>query len=180
MLVHGDDLWELGGDAENACGCLEGCHHGCGDECVGDDEHVDGCRDERDECACKPGFILEVQNQDADCDILDGDEGRLAVCAEGEGVADVVGERDQERRGLEDVGGEAQPLRGAGLEELENLRDLDDGGGSDDGEAEGFGDCEGQAFRVGRYVEVEEEGAVALGADEGDKGVVEGGGKVGG
>ena len=57
LLVDGDDLGELGGDAENAGKGLEGCHQGCRDEGVGDNEGVDGCRDECDKRACQPGLI---------------------------------------------------------------------------------------------------------------------------
>ena len=121
-----------------------------------------------------------MQDEDADCDILYGDEGRLAICAEGEGVADVVGERDEETRRLEDVGGEAEALGRAGLEEFEDLRDLDDGGGGDDGKTEGFGDRERKAIGVGGYVKIEKEGAVALGPEKADESVVDWGGEIGG
>ena len=83
-----------------------------------------------------------MQDEDGDGDVLDEDQCRLAIGAEGEAVARIVGERDQEGRRLEDVGGEAQALRGLALEKFENLRDLDDGRRGDDGEAERFGDCE--------------------------------------
>ena len=174
MLVDSDDLWQLGGDAENAGAGLQRRHHGRRDERVGDDERVDSRRDERDERARKPGPTLEVQDEDADGDVLDGDQGRLAVGAEGEDVADVVGERDEERGRLEDIGRQAEPLRRARLKQLEDLRDLDDGGGGDDGQAERFGDGEREALGVAGDVEIEEEGAVALGPQKGDEGVVEG------
>ena len=180
LPVHRDDLRQLGRDAQHARAGLERRHHRGRDECVRDDECVDGSRDERDKGACQPGSIREVQDQDGDGDVLDEDEGCLAVGAEGEGVAGVVGERDEEGRRLEEVGGEAEALRGLGAQQLEDLRDLDDGGGGDDGEAEGFGDRETEAFGMGGYVEVEEEGAVALGPEERDEGVVDGSGKVGG
>ena len=179
-MVDRDDLRELGSDCEKAGAGLQRAHHGRRDEGVGDDERVDGCGDEGDEAACEGGFVLQVQDEDADGDILDGDECRLAIGAEGEGVADVVGEGDEEAGRLEEVRGQAQALSGAGLDELEDLGHLDDGGGGDDGDAEGFGDSEPEAVRVGGDVEVEEKGAVALGAEEGDEGIVEGRGEVGG
>ncbi len=61
------------------------------------------------------------------------------------------------------------------------MGDLDDGGGADDGEAEGFGDAEFEAGGVGGgEVEVEEEGAVAGWAEEGESEGVERGGEMGG
>lgn len=61
------------------------------------------------------------------------------------------------------------------------MGDFDDRGGADDAEAEGFGDAELEAGGVGGgEVEVEEEGAVAGWAEEGEGEGVEGGGEVGG
>ena len=115
LLVDSDDLWQLGGDAKKAGASLQRRHHGRRDERVGYDERVDGRRDERDEPAREPGSVLEEQDEDADGDVLDGDQGGLAVGAEGESVADIVGERDEEGGRLEDVGRKADPLRGARL-----------------------------------------------------------------
>lgn len=53
------------------------------------------------------------------------------------------------------------------MEQFKDLRDFDDGGGGDDGEAKGLGYGEGEAGGGGEG-EVQEEGCVAGGAEEGD------------
>lgn len=83
-----------------------------------------------------------MEDEDADDDILCEDEGGLAICAEGEGGADVVGEGDDEGGGFEDVGGEGETGGGGAAGEFEDLRDLHNAGGGDDGDTEGFGDGE--------------------------------------
>lgn len=61
-------------------------------------------------------------------------------------------------------------------EEFENLREFDDGGAGDGGDAEGFGEGEGEAGGV-LGVQVEDEGFVALGAEEGEAEGADGGGE---
>lgn len=68
-------------------------------------------------------------------------------------------------------------MRGARAREFEDLGDLDDRGGQDDGDAERFGDGEFEAGGVGG-VEVVDEVLVAGRAEEGGCGGAEGGGKV--
>lgn len=63
------------------------------------------------------------------------------------------------------------------MEQFEDLRDFDNGGGGDDGEAEGFGEGEGEAGG-GVEGEVEDEGFVAGGAEEGEAEGAEGWGEV--
>ena len=117
-----------------------------------------------------------MQHQHRNRRVLHRDQRRLAVRAEGEPRADVVAERDEESGGFEQVGGEGEPLGGARLEKGEELWDLDDGGEGDDGQGEGFGDGEREAGGVGG-VEVEDEDAVAGGAEERGAEVLEGGGE---
>lgn len=59
--------------------------------------------------------------------------------------------------------------------EFDDLRDLDDGGAGDRSDPESFGDGELQAL-CGSEVDVEDEVFVAVGADEGDTEVADGGG----
>lgn len=56
------------------------------------------------------------------------------------------------------------------------MGELDDGGAGDGGESEGFGEGECEAGCVLR-VDVEDEGFVALGAEEGEADVADGGGE---
>jgi len=63
-------------------------------------------------------------------------------------------------------------------DQLDQLGDFDDGGGGNDCYAEGFGDGEVEAVRLGKDVEVEQEGGVADVAEEGEGEVVERSGEV--
>lgn len=65
-------------------------------------------------------------------------------------MADVVAERDEVCAGLEQVGQEGETLGRLRVDELEQLRHLDDGGRADDADAEALGDGELEAFRVRR------------------------------
>lgn len=66
-----------------------------------------------------------VQNQHGDDDILAQDQGRLAVGAERKLIAHVVGQRDEVGRCLEQVREERDARRRLGLQEFDNLGDLD-------------------------------------------------------
>lgn len=63
------------------------------------------------------------------------------------------------------------------VDDFEDLWDLDDGAEGDDADADCFGDEEGEAGAPRVDVEVEEEGFVAGGAEEGVSGLDEGGGE---
>ena len=78
---------------------------------------------------------------------------------------------------VEQVRQEGDAVGGAGGRELEDLRDLDDGGGGDDAEAQALGDGELEAFLVGG-VDVDEERLVAWPAEEGDAELPDGGREV--
>jgi hypothetical protein len=174
LTIHGQDLRELARDRENTGPALQQLHLLVRNEGIRDDKRVDGGGDGCDKRARRRGFVLILEDEDADDDILCEDEGGLAVGAEGEGGADVVGEGDDEGGGFEDVGGEGEAGGGGAASEFEDLRDLHNAGSGDDGDSEGFGDGEGEAFRVGDYIEVEEEGAVAGRAEERDDCIVDG------
>lgn len=88
---------------------------------------------------------LIPQHQHRHRHILHRDQRRLAVGREGEAAARAVGEGDEVGGRLEGAGERGDAAAGAGGAEFEELGDLDDGGGEDDGEAEGFGEGEAQA-----------------------------------
>lgn len=106
-----------------------------------------------------------LQHQEANRDILDHNERRLAERRERELVAHVVHQRDHQTGGFQQVADEADALGGARVDQLDHLRDFDDGGGGDDGEAERFGDGEFHADRVADC-EVVNQAAVAAVAEE--------------
>ena len=106
---------------------------------------------------------LKRQDQQTDGHILRHDQRRLAIRAEREPVARAVEQRDQETGRLEHVGQKGDPHRGFGLQQFHDLRDFDNRGARDDGEAEGFGYAEFEAGDVAGEVEFEQEGFVAVG-----------------
>lgn len=81
--------------------------------------------------------------------ILNGDQGHLAIRAKGEAVAHIVHEADQIARRLHEVGQEADTLGALAVEQLEQLRDLDNAARADDADPEGLGDGQLEADRVG-------------------------------
>lgn len=114
-----------------------------------------------------------VQDEDGDDDVLAHDEGGLAKGAKGEAIAHVVRQRDEVRARLEQVRQKRHALGGLGLEQLEDLRDLDDGRGADDANAQALADGELDALGV-FDVDVEQQRLVAGLADDGDAEVPDG------
>jgi hypothetical protein len=88
-------------------------------------------------------------------------------------MAHIVRERDEVRARFEQVREERETVGGLRVEQLEQLGDLDDGGGADDADAEAFGDGELDAFR-GAEVDVVDERFVAFGAEQRDADVGDG------
>ncbi|KAB8336707.1 hypothetical protein FH972_021017 [Carpinus fangiana] len=167
LAPDGPDLRQLGRDAERAGAGLQQPELVRGDGAVGGKEGPRRSGQASKKDACGRGLAREDEDGDSDGDVLHGNEGRLAVCGEGEGVADVVAEGDDVRGRLEQDGEEGEAGGGAGAQQLEQLGNLDDGRGGDDGDAEGLGDGEREAGLVaGAHVEVEDERAVALGAEQ--------------
>jgi hypothetical protein len=109
---------------------------------------------------------------------LECNQGALSKRAERVTLPDVVGEGDEEGGGFEEVGEEGDAGGGLRVDELEELRDLDDGTGADDADAEAFGDGEFEAVGVVERVDVQYEVFVADGAEEVVAQLVEGGGQV--
>lgn len=114
-----------------------------------------------------------VQNQHCDDHILHQDTRGLAVRGEGEAVAEVVGERDEVARRLEQVGQEAHAGGAFRADEVEDLRDLDNAGCRDNSDSQGLGDGEFQALGI-RNVDIEDEAGVALLANEGEAEITDG------
>lgn len=76
-----------------------------------------------------------VEHQDHNDRILRENKERLAVGAKGEAVADIVDEGDQVAGRFEEVRGEGDAGGGFGADEVDDLGDLDKGGGADNGYA---------------------------------------------
>lgn len=92
-------------------------------------------------------------------------------------MADVIAEADEVRAALEQVREETETLCGLGVDELEQLGHLDDGGGADDADAQTLGDGKLDALG-GSQVDIVDEGFVANGADEGFTEVGDGFGEI--
>lgn len=118
-----------------------------------------------------------MQHQHGNCHILHENQTRLPKCAERELLAHIVGQGDEVRGRLEEVGEEGDARGGFRVDELEQLWDFDDGGGAYDADAEAFGDGELEA-RGGAEVEVVDEVLVARLAEDGDAEVCDGRGQV--
>lgn len=161
LVVDGEDLRQLAGDAQCARAGLQAGHLGVGDESVGDEERVDGAADRGDKGPRMRRLVGVHQDQDADDDVLDGNQTRLAVRAEGEPVAHVVRQRDDETRRFQQVAGEGQSLRRPGPDQLDDLRYFNHRGRRDNPNSQRLRDRERHAFRMRGKIEIEEEGAVA-------------------
>ena len=94
LAVYRQDLWKLRGDGQDTCAALKELHLLARYERVGYDECVDGGCDSGDKCAGGGGFLLVLEDQDANDDVLRENQRRLAIGAEGESGTDVVGECD--------------------------------------------------------------------------------------
>lgn len=172
LLVDGSDLRQLAGNAESCCACLQVAQclhveHIFGEE--GTDSSSKGGNENRG--IARPSTV--VQYQDRDDDVLTKDQSSLAVCAEWESVSEVVGQRDQVGARLEEVGEERHASSRLGVEELENLGDLDDGRGGDDANSQAFADGELEAIHI-LEVHIEEQRLVAGLADDGHSKVADG------
>lgn len=172
LLPDREDLGNLARDAQDARASLQYRKLFHVQQPVDEErpEHAGQHGHERSGVRALPGV---VQHEHGDHDILRGDEGRLAVGAEREPVARVVGEGHDVRGRLEEIGEDADAGGGLGGEQLEDLRHLDDGSGGDDAETEAFRDGELQALSVGQG-DVADEGCVAVAPEEGEGEVVDG------
>lgn len=80
-----------------------------------------------------------MQQKDQHNHVLNRNERRLAVRAECESLARIVGQSDSIRDRLQEVGEEGDTARGFGANQLEDLRELDDASGAHDAQTEGLG-----------------------------------------
>lgn len=176
LLPDGQDLRYLAGNTEDASAGLQ-VAQGLHVKQVLREQGTNAAREDRDEQSGQAGAATVVEHQDGDDDVLAHDQGSLAKGAKGEAIAHVVGQRDEVRARLEEVGEEGDSLGGPGADELEDLGHLDDGRGGNDADAEALGDAELQTLDIFE-VNVEEDGTVALLADDGDAQVADGRGEV--
>lgn len=176
LLPNGRNLRQLARDAQDTSSSLQ----------VAQGLHVEDVRSEEsggaaghggDEDGSEAGAAAKVEDEDGNDDILAEDEGSLAVGAEGELVAVVVGEGDEVGARLEEVGQEGDALSRARVGKLQDLGNLDDGGGGDDADAQALADGE---LEAGLVVEgdVEEKSLVALLANDGHAEVADGRGEI--
>lgn len=100
---NGDNLGHLARDAEGAGAGLQEGHGIHADEVVGE-EGGGGESEGADEGGGQDAAALVAEDEDGDDDVLGGDEGGLAVGAEGEAAAGAVGEGDGVGGRLDDVG----------------------------------------------------------------------------
>lgn len=168
------DLRRLAGNSQRARSSLQIRHSLRIDKGLIKEQRVDASSNDRDKSSGRSGLAGEVQNQNANSNILNGDEGRLAIGAERELVAHAVGERDEETGGFKGVGHEGDAGRRARVNQFQDLGDLYHGAGTNDGQTERLGDGERCAGRILGDVEIEQEGAVAGRADQRDDRIVDG------
>lgn len=93
-MPDGDDLRQLAGDTESTSTSLEETH-GLHVDDGGVEERVGGGSQASDESSGSSTLAAVLQDQSCNGDVLDGNEGRLAICAEGEAHASTVCERDE-------------------------------------------------------------------------------------
>ena len=175
-MVDGENLRNLGGDAENTGASLEVAkhlhvQHALGKECA-------GCGSQRrDKDGSQGSSAAVVEDQDRNDDVLAHDEGRLSIGAKRELVAHIVGERNEVCGRLEEVGQKRDAGGGLRVDQLQDLRHLDNGRGANDANAEALADGELQALGVFN-IDIEQDGLVALFADDGGAEVADWAGQV--
>lgn len=165
LLGDGKNLRNLAGHAENTSTGLQvaKCLHI--EDALGEERSSGGGK-QRNEERSHGGAVAVVEDQNSDDNVLGHDEGRLAVGVKGEAIAVVVGQSDDVGAGLQEVGEEGDTIGGLRADQLQDLRDLDDGGSSNDADAQTLADAILDALGI-FDVDVEQEGLVALFADDG-------------
>lgn len=141
-------------------------------ESLVEEQRIHGSRHDSDKGSSCGGPTGECQDKNANRNILDRDESALAKCAEGELVPHAVRQRDKQAGGFEGVGHKGDAGGGARVDELQDLRDLDDGAGTDNSNTEGLRDSQGCAGRIFDQAKVEEQGGVARRCDQRDDRIV--------
>lgn len=139
MLPDCSDLGHLACNAQDAGTGLQIAQRVRIDYGVGEKrDDTDGERCDEESGDARPAAVVE--NQNGNDDILAQDEGRLAEGAEREAISNVVGQRDEVGGRLEEVGQKGHARRGLRLDQLDDLRHLDDRGRADDADAQSLGD----------------------------------------
>lgn len=175
-MVDGENLRNLGGNAENTGTGLEVAkhlhvQHALGKECAGrGSQH-------RDKDSSQRSSVAVVEDQDRNNDVLAHDESRLSIGAKRESITDIVGERNEVCGRLEEVGQKRDSCGGLRVDQLQDLRHLDNGRSANDANAEALADGELQALGVVN-VDIEQDGLVALFADDGGAEIADWAGQV--
>lgn len=94
LLPDSDDLRQLAGNTKGTSTSLEKAH-GLHVDNVGVEQRVASSSQTSNKGSCSSSLAAVLQNQGSNGNVLDGDESRLAISAEGEAHASIVGERDE-------------------------------------------------------------------------------------
>ena len=172
LLEDGGDLGKLASNAQDTSTSLK-LAQGLRINNVLGEQSSSSSSKTSDKDSSQTSSATVVEHKHRDNNVLSNDQSSLAKGTEREAIADVVGERDEIRRRLEDVREERHALGGLGREELLDLGDLDDSGGSDDSDTESLGDTELDAVDI-LDVDVEKKRLVASLADERNANVANG------
>lgn len=167
------NLGHLAGNTQSASTSLQIGHSLRIDEGLVEEKCVHASGNNSDERSGRGRLAGEIQDENTYGNILHGNEGRFAIGAEGELVAHAVREGDEQAGGFKGVGHEGDSGGRTRVDELQYLRDFDDGTGADDGDAQGLGDGQGSACSVLGETEVEQQRAVAGFADQRDDRVMD-------
>lgn len=172
LLENGSDLGKLASDAQDTSTSLK-LAQGLRIDNVLSKQSSSSSSQTGDKDSSQTSSAAVVEDKHGDDNVLSNDQGSLAKGAEREAIADVVGERNEVRRRLENVREERHALGGLGREKLLDLGNLDDSGGSDDSDTESLGDTELDAVDI-LDVDVEKKRLVASFADERNANVANG------
>ena len=172
LAPNGKDLGHLAGNTQSSGSGLQVCHGLRVHEGLVEEKRVNAGRDNGNKSGSSSGTTGECQDENTNCDILDGDESRLSVCAEGELVAHAVRQRDEQTGGFKGVGHEGNTGGGARADQLQDLRDLDHSASADNCQAERLGNRQGCARRVLGETQIEKQRVVARRADQRLDGIV--------
>ena len=100
LVVDGEDLWQFARNTQCASPSLQRFHLRGAHHRVGHDQRVHGTAHRGQERSCLCTSLRVYQDQHADDHVLDGDQARLAIRAEGKSIADVVRQGDDKTRGF--------------------------------------------------------------------------------
>lgn len=169
LTPHGQNLRHLAGDAQDTSASLQHSQPLFIHELV-----VEQRSARRQQAADPSGngqtLATVLEDQTGNSNVLDENEGRLAVGAKRKAAAHIVGKANEVGARLEQVREEREALCRLRVEQLEQLRHLDNGRGADDANAQALGNGQLDAFGCAE-VHVVDERLVACGAEERDANV---------